>query len=95
MRKEKLITRTIYLTDFQIMVANTTDRTVSTTCCTIPSADSMNEKQLNKAIADQLPENTVLVMIENQTVREQLYGMTEQDFMKYAKVMSPRSTKEE
>ena len=94
MRKEKLITRTIYLTDFQIMVANTTDRKVTTTCCTIPSADSLTEKQLNAAITEQLSENTVLVMIENQTVREQLYGMTEQDFMKYAKIMPPRTTKE-
>ena len=95
MRKEKMITRTIYVTDFQVMVANTVDRTVSTTCCTIPSADSLNEKQLNKAIAEQLPDNTVLVMIENQTVREQLYGMTEQDFMKYATIMPSRSTRED
>ena len=95
MRKEKMITRTIYVTDFQVMVANTLDRTVTTTCCSVPSAEALNDKQLNKAIADQLPENTVLVMIENKTVREQLYGMSEQDFMKYAKVLPPRSNKEE
>lgn len=91
MKKEKMITRTIYVTDFQVMIANTTDRTVSTTCLSVTSADSLTEKQLTEAITAQLPENTVFVMIENRTVREQLYGMTEADFIKYAKILPPRT----
>ena len=94
MKKEKMVTRTIYTTNFTVIAVNVVSREVKDMTVSVPSADSFTEKQIEKVIQCLLPEDFKSVGITGRTVTEQLYGMTESDFIKYAKVMPPRTKQE-
>ena len=94
MARERMVTRTVATVEYVCMTVNTSTRQVEDITVSIPSGMTMTEKARQKAIISALPETNTLVQVTSETVKETLYGMTEDDFIKYAKVMPPR-TKED
>lgn len=92
------VTRTIKSTKATVLCVNTEEKTTFTQDVTLAGTYKDNEK-LMKAItaifendADNAPVKPVA--IETAEVVENLYGMTEQEFLSYASVLPPR-TKEQ
>lgn len=94
MARERMVTRTVATVEYICMTVNTTTRQVEDITVSIPSGMTMTEKARQKAITAALPETNTLVQITSETVKEVLYGMTEDDFIKYAKVLPPRTKSE-
>ena len=91
MARERMVTRTVATAEYVCMTVNVNTRQVEDITVSIPSGMTMTEKARQKAISDALPETNTLVQITSETVKEILYGMTEDDFIKYAKVLPPRT----
>ena len=91
MARERMVTRTVTAVEYDVMTVDMVSKSVSMDKVTIPSGDTMTDKAREKAIKASLPEDHTFVQITGQTVKETLYGMTEQDFIKYAKVLPPRT----
>ena len=91
MARERMVTRTVTAVEYEIMTVDIESKSVSMDKVVIPSGDTMTDKAREKAIKASLPEGHTFVQITGQTVKETLYGMTEADFIKYAKVLPPRS----
>ena len=88
--RTKMVTRTIYTTNYTVLAVNLASKAVETLTVNIPSADSIPPKKLAGVIDEALPSGYKFVMIESQTVSEKLYGMTEAEFLKYANELLPR-----
>ena len=88
--RTKMVTRTIYTTNYVVLAVNLDTKAVETLTVTIPSADSISAKKLPSVIESNLPSGYKFVMVESQTVTESLYGMTEAEFLKYAKELPAR-----
>lgn len=95
MARERMVTRTVCNGVFDVMAVNTTTKEVVNLVVKVPSYNAINEKQILTIINDSLPEGMVHVMHNLTDVEEVLYGMTEVDFMKYAKVLPPRTKTED
>lgn len=91
MARERMVTRTVATTEYICMTVNTTTRQVEDITVSIPSGMTMTEKARKKAISDALPDTNTLVQVTSESVKEILYGMTEDDFIKYAKILPPRT----
>lgn len=91
MARERMVTRTVCNGVFDVMAVNTTTKEVVNLTVKVPSYNAINEKQILAIINDTLPVDLVHVMHTLNDVEEVLYGMTEVDFMKYAKVLPPRT----
>ena len=89
--RERMVTRTVTSVDYVCMTANTETRKVEDLTVNIPNGVTMTEKARLKAIAEALPASNTLVQIISETVKETLYGMTEEQFIKLAKVMPART----
>ena len=89
--KEPMITRTIQTTKAVVMVVNTEQGETYTKEVTVPRTYN-DDKALLKKVSPiiESEENMKAVHIIKSEVIETLYGMTEQDFIKKAKVMPPR-----
>ena len=94
MARERMVTRTVVAVNYTVMVVNITDRSVHDLLITIPSGDILTDKAREKAIKERLTENQMFVSITGETTTETLYGMTEQEFIKLAKVLPPRTKTE-
>ena len=91
MARERMITRTVATWNYTVMVVDTASKSVEEITVSIPSAGSMTDKAISKAIRDNLPDGKLFVQTVSSTTTETLYGMTEEDFIRYAKVLPPRS----
>ena len=91
MARERMVTRTIATVEYVCMTVNTVTRQVEDITVSIPSGMTMTEKARQKAIISALPETNTLVQVTSETVKETLYGMTEEQFIKLARVLPPRS----
>ena len=91
MARERMITRTVTAVEYEVMTVDMNSKSVSMDKVTIPSGDTMTDKARDKAIKASLPEGHTFVQVTGQSITETLYGMSEQDFIKYAKVLPPRS----
>ena len=76
---------------YSVMVVDTETKTVETVEVKLASADTMTDKAIDKAIKDNLPDGKLFVQITGTTKCMELYGMTEADFMRSAKLLPPRS----
>ena len=94
MARERMITRTVTTTDFEVMAVNMDSKTVETITVSIPSAVTMHGKQIAKAIDENIPTGFVYVQTVSASTHETLYGMLEDDFIKYAKVLPSRTKTE-
>ena len=64
---------------------------VETIEVTISSAETITTKALDKAIRNAIPTGKLFVQTVSSKHVETLYGMTEADFIKFAKVLPPRT----
>ena len=71
------------------MVVEMDSRTVKIVSVTLPIE---GVKNLDEAVKTQLDDGQVFVKIEDKTINDVLMGMTEEDFIKYARVLPARYT---
>lgn len=95
MAREKMVTRTIISTTVEVLVINIETAEVGTKSFVLGQNMVKDEKtMLNNAQAmmnEQAGNNLwKCVAVKHIIEEETLYGMTEQDFLKYAKVLPPR-----
>ena len=92
--RERMITRTVNSTIYDCMVVNSETKQVETEQVIVSSAETMTEKVLDKAIRNSIPTGKIFVQVTASKQLETLYGMTEQEFIKLAKVLPPRTKTE-
>lgn len=90
MARARMITRTVNQTTAQVMALDVTSAEVRILEYTI--GGSYTEEELLKKLQKLFQTDTLkLVHIESQKCEELLLGMTEEDFIKYAQVLPPRT----
>lgn len=94
MARERMVTRTVVTTMVDVLVININTAETGTKTFVLTQNMVKDEKtMLNNAqvmLENECGETWKAVAIKNIKEEETLYGMTEQDFMKYAKVLPPR-----
>lgn len=91
MARERMVTRTVQVTECKVMMANTETMQVTTMVCEIGGGIT-DPNALLKAVKKGYETPTEkCVAIINTTVKEILYGMPEAAFIKAAKVLPPRT----
>lgn len=95
MARERMVTRTVSTTTVDVLVINIETAEVGTKSFILGQNMVKDEKTMlnnaQKILEDEVG-NALwkCVAIKNIKEEETLYGMTEQDFLKYAKVLPPR-----
>ena len=85
MARERMVTRTINVTEVSAMCVDVLTQAVDTKKLEI-SGDVLEGEKLLKAVKSAYETETLkVVAITETTTREELYGMKEIDFIKYAK----------
>ena len=93
MARERMVTRTISNTTYKVMTVNTETCEVQILPY-ITSEEFLDDEKALKQLRKKHETDTVkLVKIESVETTEQLYGMSEVEFMQYAKLLPPRGTK--
>lgn len=87
MRKENLITRTITSTIYDVMCVDVTTATCETIQVTLSGSVLDPEKALKRVSGSDLLNGRKAVAITNTTETSNLYGMTDTDFIKYARII--------
>lgn len=94
MARERMVTRTVVTTMVDVLVININTAETGTKTFVLTQNMVKDEKtMLNNAqvmLENECGEMCKAVAIKNIKEEETLYGMTEQDFLKYAKVLPPR-----
>lgn len=85
------VTRTIQTTDVTVMCVDVTTAEVSNKTLTLPRTFKDEDAMLKAAKKAGETATCKFVQVVAHKVNEQLYGMTEADFIKYAHPMPPRS----
>ena len=86
------VTRTIKATHATLMCVDTETAEVCNKEVILPRTYEGEKDMLKAAKKVAETDTTKVVAVVAHTVTETLYGMTESDFIKYAKPMPPRST---
>ena len=89
--RERMVTRTVASVDYVCMTVNTETRQVEDLTVNIPNGATMTDKVRLKAICEALPASNTFVQVISETVKETLYGMTEEQFISLAKILPPRT----
>lgn len=93
MARDRMVTRTVKGTEYYVTMCDTLKSEVHTVNCTVNSA--VKGKELDKAIKAILETPTDKVVIYTALGEtEILYGMTEAEFIKQAKILPPRTKSE-
>ena len=91
MTRKRMITRTIMQTTAKVMTLNVT--TAEVQILTYVIGGQYTDDELLKKLQWIFQTNELkLVHIESQVCNELLVGMSEEDFIRYAEVLPPRST---
>ena len=95
MARERMVTRTISTTTIEVLVINIETSEVGTKHFVLGQNMIKDEKAMIKnaqSMLDVETGNTIwkCVAIKNVKEEETLYGMSESEFIKYAKVLPPR-----
>lgn len=95
MGRERMVTRTVSTTTVDVLVINIETAEVGTKSFVLGQNMVKDEKTMLNNAQKMLDDETgttfwKCVAIKNLKEEETLYGMTEQDFLKYAKVLPPR-----
>ena len=92
MSKEKMITRTIVLTEVDVMCVKVSEAQVSThkytLCGTYDTLSALQKIKEDYETPDFKP--TAVMSMKSS---ELLYGMTENEFIRYGQILPPRTTK--
>lgn len=95
MARERMVTRTVELTIAEVMTLDTTNAKVETIAYEV-GGGLTDEKAVLKAVKKLHETDTFkCVSVQAISVKEILYGMPEIDFIKYAKVLPPRTKTED
>ena len=89
MARESVVTRTIETTKVTVKVANLNTSTIEDVPVTLPRTYK-NDEAIMKAVSKILPAHQKALTVVTSEVKSAIYGMTEIDFLKYAKVMPDR-----
>lgn len=90
MAKERMVTRTVALTECEVMLVDITKGEVSSITQNITGKITDNSAAM-KACKKLLETETVkVVAITKMLTRDELYGMTEADFIAQAEILPPR-----
>lgn len=92
MAREPQVTRTIVTTKVTATCVNLETNAVEETEFILPRTYKDN-KALLKALSTHNTETYHVVAVKSTTTEQTLYGMTESDFIKYAKVLPARVSK--
>ena len=84
MRKEKMVTRTITKVTFSVMVVNTNDGNKVETVQVVTGEPTVEGDKLDKYVSSKLPTGLLFVKIVSKDTIDELYGMTESEFMVHA-----------
>lgn len=96
MARERMVTRTVSQTTAEVMTIDVTTAEVQIREYTIGGTYDSNEIILKKLQKLFQTDTFKLVNINSTTVENLLLGMSEDDFIRYAKVLPPRTvTKDE
>ena len=95
MARIRMITRTVVSTVFDVMVVNQSTMKVEKISVSVASADSLSADKQVEAVKSNLPADYLFVQITGSHTEETLYGMTEEEFIRLAKVLPPRNAKTE
>lgn len=91
MTRKRMITRTIMQTTAKVMTLNVT--TAEVQILTYDIGGQYTDAELLKKLQSIFQNDELkLVHIESQACNELLLGIAEEDFIKYAEVLPPRST---
>lgn len=95
MARERMVTRTVSTTTVDVLVINIETAEVDTKSFVLGQNMTKDEKTMLNNAQKMLDDETgttlwKCVAIKNIKEEETLYGMTEQDFLRYAKVLPPR-----
>ena len=93
MARERMVTRTITNTTYKIMCVDTTNCEVTIEQFNATDDFNYDEKALKYFRKLHETDTKKLVKIESVETIEQLYGMTELEFLQYAKLLPARGTK--
>lgn len=94
MARKRMITRTVEQTTANVMALDVTTSEVK--ICTYDIGGKYTDEELLKKLQKLFQTDTLkLVHIESQTYKEVLLGMDEEDFIRLAKVLPPRTTNKE
>ena len=89
MARERMITRTIKIAGVDVMTIDTTTAEVAIKSYTTEPQE--NEEKYLKVLRKEFEtDNFKLVKIEEVQIFEELYGMPEKEFMRYAKILPNR-----
>lgn len=95
MARERMVTRTVNLTVAEVMTVNTTTAEVLTVTVEV-SGGLSTDKEIFKAVkAAHETDDVKCVKVMSVTAKEVLYGMSEAEFIRLAKVLPPRTVKDE
>ena len=94
MAREKMVTRTVGTTEVTALALNLNTREASEVTLTVPGLVEIGTKELKKILDSKSTTEISYVTALKCVYVEKLYGMTEEDFLKYAKELPPRTVKE-
>lgn len=95
MARERMVTRTVQVTDAQVMCLEVTTAEVQVLTYELSGTYDTKDAVLKALKKLYETETFKVVAVQETTEREVLYGMKEIDFIKLAKVLPPRGTKTE
>lgn len=87
MARQRMVTRTIRVGNFNVMAVNMNTRAIETVSVSIPVE---GVKDIEAAVKVALPEGKVFVAIEHTEVNDVLMGIPEAEFIKIAQVLPNR-----
>lgn len=91
MARKPQVTRTITTTDVEVMCLDVEHGEAITKSATLPRTYK-TEKELMKAVREKIETETVKpVQVVKTTINEQLYGMTEEEFISVAHKLEKRN----
>lgn len=93
MAKEALITRTITTTVCEVFCVDKKSKETFTSTVILPRTYKDETAMLNAAYAAIDSDDVRAVSIESYEVKNELRGMSEADFIKFSKILPPRTAK--
>ena len=91
MAKERMVTRTLTITTVEVMTVDITTATTGTSRFDVVGDHTFDTAL--KAVKELYEtETTKIVTITDLVLNDYLYGMSESDFIKMAKILPPRTT---
>lgn len=94
MARERMVTRTVSITICEVMCVNVTTAEVQVKDYTL-TGEQTKETALKQLKKLHETETEKIVTVNSVSLNETLYGMSELDFIKLAKVLPPRTKTEQ